>query len=175
MGMVLIVPSGLRIAPLVVGHGKWYKIKTMKEHASRVSCLAWNNHILTSGGRDANIFIHDVRMENPLVLTLQNGHAGEVCSLQFNHQGTAMACGGSDNLVCLWDVRKDTPRLHLRRHTGSVKALAWSPYDRHTLVTGGGQQDPTIKIWGTERWNVPFKLLRKFVPYSLIVMEKRNY
>ncbi len=49
----------------------------MGGHSARVSSLAWNRHILTSGGKDTNIIQHDVRVANHAVTSLQ-GHTQEV-------------------------------------------------------------------------------------------------
>ncbi len=49
----------------------------MGGHSARVSSLAWNRHILTSGGKDANIIQHDVRVANHAITSLQ-GHTQEV-------------------------------------------------------------------------------------------------
>jgi cell division cycle protein 20 (cofactor of APC complex) len=38
------------------------KVRSMRGHAGRVSSLAWNGHILSSGSRDSEIFNHDVRI-----------------------------------------------------------------------------------------------------------------
>ena len=36
--------------------------RRMGGHSARVSSLSWNNHIVSSGGRDALIINHDVRV-----------------------------------------------------------------------------------------------------------------
>lgn len=126
------------------------KIRTMKGHASRVSTLSWNQHILTSGGRDSSLFHHDVRVANHIVATLQDGHVSEVCQAKWNDDGTTLATGGNDNAACLWDLRQHgQPRVRLTQHQAAVKALAWCPYQRNVLASGGGTSDRTIKIWNT--------------------------
>ena len=39
------------------------------------------------------------------------------------------------------------PRLRLNQHQAAVKALAWCPWNRHTLASGGGTADRSIRIW----------------------------
>ena len=39
------------------------------------------------------------------------------------------------------------PRLKRAEHQAAVKALAWCPYQRNVLATGGGTADRTIKMW----------------------------
>ena len=38
----------------------------------------------------------------------------------------------------------------LNQHEAAVKALAWSPWKRGLLASGGGKKDHTIKFWNTE-------------------------
>ena len=44
-------------------------------------------------------------------------------------------------------VRSQAPAHSLTDHTAAVKALAWSPHDRHVLASGGGTADRCIKLW----------------------------
>lgn len=41
------------------------------------------------------------------------------------------------------------PRLTLTQHKAAVKALAWCPFHRGLLASGGGTADRTIKFWNT--------------------------
>lgn len=41
------------------------------------------------------------------------------------------------------------PRLVLDQHIAAVKAVAWCPWQRNVLATGGGTADRTIRIWNT--------------------------
>lgn len=41
------------------------------------------------------------------------------------------------------------PRLQLTQHKAAVKALAWCPFHRGLLASGGGTADRTIKFWNT--------------------------
>lgn len=62
-------------------------------------------------------------------------------------------------MLCLWDASMSgsagmttaanhiSPRHTLTSHCAAVKALAWSPWNRHTLASGGGTADKTIKLW----------------------------
>ncbi|CAK8567886.1 unnamed protein product [Lathyrus sativus] len=52
-------------------------------HRQRVGSLAWNNHILTTGGMDGRILNNDVRVRSPIVDTYR-GHEQEVCGLKWS-------------------------------------------------------------------------------------------
>lgn len=139
------------------------KIRTMRGHAARVGSLAWTQHLLSSGGRDSVIIQHDVRSASHIVSTYA-GHTQEVCGLEWNEDGTTLASGGNENYLCIWDAamsrRSDntrnsssstrhSPRLLLTQHQAAVKALAWCPFHRGLLASGGGTADRTIKFWNS--------------------------
>ncbi|KAF2306642.1 hypothetical protein GH714_020011 [Hevea brasiliensis] len=123
-------------------------------HISRVGSLAWNNHILTTGGMDGQIINNDVRIRSHIVETYR-GHQQEVCGLKWSASGQQLASGGNDNLVHIWDrslasSNSATQWLHrLEDHTSAVKALAWCPFQGNLLATGGGGGDRCIKFWNT--------------------------
>lgn len=130
-------------------------LRSMDGHSARVSSLSWNEHVLTSAGRDSLIINHDVRIAQHQIGVLE-GHLQEVCGLSWSPDGQTLASGGNDNLLRLWDARfsvsngkrlVQTPRLEINEHTAAVKGLAWCPHQRNVLASGGGTADRTIKIW----------------------------
>jgi len=136
------------------------QVRSMNGHSSRVSSLSWNNYILSSGSRDSTIVNHDVRQRNHHLSTCE-GHEMEVCGLAWNPEGTILASGGNDNNLCLWDASTIlggqgqntsrpgiySPRATLTDHRAAVKAVAWCPWERNLLATGGGTADRCIKFW----------------------------
>ncbi|CAJ2654335.1 unnamed protein product [Trifolium pratense] len=121
-------------------------------HRGRVGSLAWNSHILTTGGMDGKIVDNDVRVRSHIVQTYM-GHDQEVCGLKWSPSGRQLASGGNDNVVHIWDrsvVSLNSPTRCLHRfeeHRAAVKALAWSPFQSNLLASGGG--DNCIKMWNT--------------------------
>lgn len=43
-----------------------------------------------------------------------------------------------------------SPRMILDQHIAAVKAVAWCPWQRNILATGGGTADRTIRIWNAQ-------------------------
>lgn len=132
------------------------QLRTMDGHSARVGALAWNEHIVTSGSRDTTAVHHDLRARRHAVGTLR-GHTQEVCGLSWSPDGSTLASGSNDNTCCLWDasVGQDrfstaAPRFTLTEHQAAVKALAWCPFERNTLATGGGTADRCIKTWNAQ-------------------------
>ncbi|CAG9316227.1 CDC20_2 [Blepharisma stoltei] len=123
------------------------EIRSISAHADRVSSLAWNGYVLSSGSRDASIIQHDLRIQNYFVKN--QAHTQEVCGLKWNPEGTQLASGGNDNKLCLWELSSTTPQFTANEHTAAVKALAWCPWKANLLATGGGTADKQIKLWNS--------------------------
>ncbi|CAN1172752.1 Cell division cycle 20.1, cofactor of APC complex [Linum perenne] len=125
-------------------------VRTLKGgHRYPVGSLAWNNHILTTGGMDGRVINNDLRIDDHIVQKYK-GHTKEVCGLKWSASGQRLASGGNDNLVHIWDRSMATRHLHrLKDHTSAVKALAWCPFQGNLLATGGGGGDGRIKFWDT--------------------------
>ncbi|CAM9801837.1 unnamed protein product, partial [Sphacelaria rigidula] len=143
------------------------QVRTMSGHSARVGTLAWKRHLLSSGSRDSSILQHDVRVQHHKVGSFV-GHTQEVCGLKWSPDGSTLASGGNENFLCLWDANmsgrglgqargvnggrapgEHAPRKVLTQHQAAVKALAWCPFQRHLLGSGGGTADRTIKFWNT--------------------------
>ncbi|EQC25548.1 cell division cycle 20, cofactor-APC complex [Saprolegnia diclina VS20] len=124
-------------------------LRTLNGHSARVGALSWNRHVLSSGSRDTSIIHHDVRVASHIVATL-NSHEQEVCGLRWSPDGSKLASGGNDNALCIWNQMQTTPMHKLTDHCAAVKALAWCPWDRHVLASGGGTADRTIKLWNAQ-------------------------
>ncbi|PXF42947.1 Protein FIZZY-RELATED 2 [Gracilariopsis chorda] len=139
-------------------------VRTMSGHSARVGCLAWNSALLSSGGRDTNIFNRDLRCKEPFVAKLE-GHTQEVCGLRWSLDDMQLASGGNDNDLFIWNAvglgsggtvsatasraLYNSPMIRFDAHVAAVKAIAWSPHARGLLASGGGTADRTIRFWNT--------------------------
>eukprot|EP00012_Vannella_robusta_P005118 CAMPEP_0206202996 /NCGR_PEP_ID=MMETSP0166-20121206/12536_1 /ASSEMBLY_ACC=CAM_ASM_000260 /TAXON_ID=95228 /ORGANISM="Vannella robusta, Strain DIVA3 518/3/11/1/6" /LENGTH=388 /DNA_ID=CAMNT_0053622089 /DNA_START=750 /DNA_END=1916 /DNA_ORIENTATION=- len=124
-------------------------VRTLKGHGNRVSSLAWNGQIVSSGSRDSTIINFDVGEQMPVVSVFE-GHEQEVCGLKWNPEGTQLASGGNDNLLLVWDHNNsERPRFQFNDHQAAVKAIEWCPHQPNLLVSGGGTADRHIRFWNT--------------------------
>ena len=147
---------------------KKIKIREIFAHNNRVSCLSWNNNILSSGSKDRYIKNFDIRIKVPEISKIKK-HKQEVCSLKYSIEGDLLASGGNDNMAYIWDIRnlknnifnflfnenaKNTyeikPYSINNLHQAAVKAMNWCPWKRHVLGTGGGSKDKSIKIYSCD-------------------------
>jgi len=130
------------------------KLRTMGGHNARVSCLTWNNGIITSSGRDAAILNHDVSQRQHVISRFL-GHEREVCGLKWSANKSQLASGANDNRVNIYDARnlaagyEVEPTFSFTDHQAAVKAVAWAPFQNDLLATGGGTADRCIKFWNT--------------------------
>lgn len=134
------------------------RVRAMTGHASRVGCLDWNEHLLTSAARSGAIFNHDVRVAEHHVSSFLH-HSQEVCGLEWAPNGKLLASGGNDNILNIWDIASTetsstqrpyeviTPMHSLCEHMAAVKAVAWCPWQRNILASGGGTLDRHVRIW----------------------------
>lgn len=62
-----------------------------------------------------------------------------------------MSIGGNDNCCTIWDLEDQlTPKLkYFLPHQAAVKAIAYCPWSKSILATGGGSRDRTIRFWHT--------------------------
>lgn len=125
------------------------RVRQMNIHYDRVGIIksmegAFNANAFLTGSKDKLIKINDLRLKKSDVQTMEK-HQGQVCgaSLQNNY----LATGGNDNRVVIWDLRKSTISISMKKHNSAVKALAWCPWRSSVLASGGGSNDRKIIIW----------------------------
>ena len=82
---------------------KKIKLREIDAHNNRVSCLAWNNNILSSGSKDKYIKNFDIRMKCAEISKIKK-HKQEICSLRYSIEGDLLASGGNDNIAYIWDI-----------------------------------------------------------------------
>ena len=147
---------------------KKIKLREIDAHEDRISCLSWNEYILSSGSRDRYIKNFDVRNRHAEISKIKK-HKQEICSLKYSNEGDLLASGGNDNIAYIWDIRnlknyflffneniynnnyKDIkPYAVNNMHRAAIKAMSWCPWKRHILATGGGSKDQSIKIYSCD-------------------------
>jgi cell division cycle 20, cofactor of APC complex len=104
---------------------------------------------------DQTIINRDVRQKNAIQSRWNGVHTQEVIGTKWSPDGTQLASGGNDNLLCIWDARNLTtngaaPSFTLTDHTAAVKAMDWCPWQSHLLASGGGSADRMLRFWNTK-------------------------
>jgi cell division cycle 20-like protein 1 (cofactor of APC complex) len=123
-------------------------IQKYQDHNERVGVFArmnTNPFGFTSGSQDKTILNYDIRCQN-LCFKYIN-HTQEVCGLKWSHDDLRLASGGNDNKLNIWNLSKRNLEKKLLAHKSAIKAIDWNPYKYGYLMSGGGTQDRTIKVW----------------------------
>lgn len=132
-------------------------------HAGDIGCMTWRpKHPLRSkskndllvGAHNGKIYYYEIEWTNSsanarLLKIISNAHQEQICGLAWNIDGTQFATGGNDNFVCLFDaLRLEKPKI-VWQHFAAVKALAFCPWQKSLLATGGGSHDKRIRFYHT--------------------------
>lgn len=124
-------------------------VREIDDHWARVSAISWNcqNHnIFSTASKDCEIVSYDMRTNR--AIGVMRGHTQEVCGLKWSPDGSLLASGGNDNALMIWDIRKPHGAVNqFREHKAAVKAVAWCPWQKNVIASGGGSEDKCIKFW----------------------------
>lgn len=123
-------------------------VRVLNRHNHRVAILSFkDSNILSSGSRDRNIYIRDIRLKNDIINCLIY-HKQEICGLKWNMNNLyELASGGNDNRLAIWDIRNSLKPIFYGKHRAAIKGISWSPHKNGLLCSGGGTACRSIKIW----------------------------
>ncbi|RPB00942.1 WD40 repeat-like protein [Choiromyces venosus 120613-1] len=93
-------------------------------------------------------------------------HSQQICGLAWSGDGEQFATGGNDNVACLFDtadvirnrsggvrsheaIPLEGREKHRWTHGAAVKAIAFCPWQKSLLATGGGSNDRCIHFFHT--------------------------
>jgi len=129
---------------LLAAVGAGFVIKGQAKEVTKQAALAEVARKETAKQQD---IAHAAGQEAQRQLELAEGHdpySAGIASLAFSPEGKLLASGGHDNIIKLWDLKRQVEVATLRGHSASVSALAFSP-DGKTLISGDWNE--TIKLW----------------------------
>jgi WD repeat-containing protein 26 len=85
-----------------------------------------------------------------------DGHADEVWSVAFSHNGQFLASASKDKSLIIWDwaglqsgrvTESNAIRFRLKGHTCVISLVSWSPDDKHLLSCG---KDNSVRLWSID-------------------------
>lgn len=119
------------------------RIKKLKGHSdvvNGVSC-ARNSHLMVSASDDCTIRIWDNRTRQ-VVHSYKDSY--QVLTATFNENADQVIYGGIDNLVKVYDIRKDALSLEMVGHFDSITGLSLSTEGSFVL---SNSMDNTLCMW----------------------------
>ena len=124
--------------------------KIIKKHVLRVGSLKFHptkSYLLASGSKECLVSIHDIRLNSNRSPVISFNHKGEICGLSWQSSGYCLASGGNDNVIKIWDLRKQNKSMmKIKQHTAAIRALEFCPFNDNLLASGGGSGDSSIRI-----------------------------
>ena len=101
----------------------------MKSHADRITSLKWNNHILASGSRRGDLFLHDVRIAEHVIAKLE-GHSQELCGMAWSPESSCHTLGMVSHkmsmitiLITSILIKNIVKKLHISRK--NINGFRW--------------------------------------------------
>jgi len=145
---------------VIEGHAK-PQLSAMKHHTGAVSLhfnpTAASNHLLASGGADANVLIHALDRpdtpKQPFVPAPDPSaakHTAEVTKVAWNTQVPHILASASMNgSTHIWDLRQKKSWCELRdAKKCPVTDLCWNPTEGLQIVTASGDDaNPVVSMW----------------------------
>lgn len=124
-------------------------VKSFYHNGTKVFGLSWNNDLLTSGLSNGEIVNHDIR-SNVNYTEHFRAHNRNVCGLKWSPDGKCLASGSDDNVLKIWQKSYQNPIHSFDSHKGTIKAIAWAPFNENLLASGGGIDDGKVHFWNIE-------------------------
>lgn len=141
-------------------------------HNKEVCTIKWNSDFkyLASGGNDNLVCLWDVRGKNEKnkssfwdILNSQSDEENDDDDMEeddyvYNVGSNETNNIDNNNKYKLNSINKKNniiePLTIINKHKGPVKALAWSPWQRNVLATGGGKKDNIIRFYNADTKSV---------------------
>ncbi len=146
-------------------------------HNKEICIIKWNSDFkyLASGGNDNLVCLWDIRgkfnnnnnsfwdfLNSQSDDENDSGNMGGELEDEFNSEKNNISNGIYNKLNYNF-LRKKTfnkndniiePLIIINKHKGPVRALAWSPWQRSVLATGGGKKDNCIRFYNADTKSV---------------------
>ena len=136
-------------------------IGPLEGHHGTITCLAFSEEKIYSGGIDCEIRCWDM-ITSKCLFVCQEGHEASIWAITIT--GLCIVTGAADKRMCIWDKSNGALLKSMLTHQRAVRCLDASA-SAHLLVTGSA--DFEIKIWNVEY--VKTKQRRKFDDENRIV------
>lgn len=108
-----------------------------------------NPNVFYAGGLDGCFRGLDLRSKTGSLYKPNMDRRRRICGMSL--RGDMLAIGDNGDAVYLWDIKNLKAPVLTYKHNAAVKALAFSPFNRNLVASGGGTLDKTIQIWNVTK------------------------
>lgn len=133
-----------------------------------IYCICWfkNGNQFFLGDEIGDIHLFEIKNFQIKLIHRFNSHKQQVCSIAINNDEDEVAIGGNDNCCNIWNITNLTqPKLRFKlKHAAAVKGVAYCPWSKSLLATGGGSRDRNLRFWHSKSGT----LLNKYYTNSQI-------
>jgi WD40 repeat protein len=113
-------------------------------------CFHPQREMLAIGTRDGSICLWD--STRLLQATSSDSHTGSVVAVTFDRSGQWLASADEQGWIYLWRFEVTSPQRVLvwRKHTASVRSLAFAPEAAGQKTLASASEDGTVRIWNLD-------------------------
>ena len=129
-----------------INDGKLVEAHVLKGHRGKLNGLAFspNGARLGSVCQQRDIYIWDSSNWEVITKAWGSFHTASITCIAWHPNSDALATGGLDQYIFVWNVAKKTKRIKIERaHQGGVSAVSWVS---DTVLASVGQ-DNSLKTW----------------------------
>lgn len=137
-------------------------MSTMKDHSGIVNCCAMRRHgtpVAVSGSDDCSAKLWDMRTKRSSK-SLQCDRY-QITSIDISDD--MVYTGGIDNVVKVWDLRKDAVVMALEGHADTITGMEISPTGTHLLTNS---MDNTMRSWDIRPFAPENRCVRVFMGHQ---------
>ncbi|OQR78524.1 U5 small nuclear ribonucleoprotein 40 kDa protein-like [Tropilaelaps mercedesae] len=128
------------------------RVRKLRGHTSYVNALhpaRRGPQLVVSASDDSTVRLWDARRKTP-VKTLQDQY--QLTAITFNDTADQVITGGIDNVLKLWDLRKDEVAFLMQGHQDTVTGLTLS---HHGGLVLSNSMDGTLRVWDVRPFAPP--------------------
>ncbi|EAR85624.3 WD domain, G-beta repeat protein (macronuclear) [Tetrahymena thermophila SB210] len=126
------------------------QIGLLQKQNKCVRVLDWQSpFVVTAAGKNNVIYNLDIRKKKYISQEFKLSQSNEVLSLRWNANKQDFVYSGSNKEISVWSSLQQNAPIFTQQssHIFNVRALSWSNLKSNHFITGGGNEDGTLKLW----------------------------
>ncbi|CAB3408116.1 unnamed protein product [Caenorhabditis bovis] len=112
--------------------------------------------LITTTSDDGSVVIHDIRMKD-VIKKFENKY--QETAVSFNDTSDLVLCGGIDNLIKCWDIRRNDILFTLNGHRDTITGIELS-HNGNYLISNS--MDCSLKLWDIRSFVAGERLVQTF-------------